>query len=153
MGNHLLIDEMTDSDLNFYLHSDKGLNYVLSFAVGAAIVTLTGWILLFLKHSYHTKSFRSGYDLLPSMYFDKIGHLGVFSGVLWSIGNIGQIYTVSVLGESIGMSIVQSQMVVSGILGIAWFREIRGFQNVSGWIISALFTLGGIFTLSHEHKI
>lgn len=136
-----------------YVHSDKGLNYVISFAIGAAVVTLLGWIVRFAKNSYQTKSFQSGYDLLPSMYFHKIGHLGVFSGALWSLGNIGQIYTVGVLGESIGMSIVQSQMVVSGLLGIVWFGEIRGSTKVTGWIISALFTLGGIFILSHEHKI
>jgi glucose uptake protein GlcU len=87
------------------------------------------------------------------MYIHKIGHLGVFSGVLWSIGNIGQIYSVNYLGESIGMSIAQSQMVVSGLWGILWFGEIRGYAKVTGWILSALLTLGGIFILSHEHKL
>lgn len=125
---------------------------MLSFAIGAACITLLGWIFRLCLNSYKAKSWKLGYEMLPSMYLNKIGHLGIFSGTLWSIGNIGQIYTVSVLGESIGMSIVQSQMIVSGMLGIIWFREIRGAKCITGWIASALLTLMGIFVLSNQHK-
>ena len=60
--------------------------------------------------------------------------------------------SVTLLGETIGMSIVQSQMIISGILGILWFGEIKGIKMIMGWALSAIVTFIGIICLSGEHK-
>jgi len=131
---------------------DRGLDYVISFAIGATIATILGWIIYFAVSVYKKKSLRGGYNALPSFYFDKILFQGVLSGALWSVGNVSQILTVTFLGESIGMSIVQSQMIVSGLLGIILFREIKGMKKILCWVLSAVVTFAGIVLLSQEHK-
>lgn len=65
---------------------------------------------------------------------------------------MGQILSVTYLGESIGMSIVQSQMIISGLLGILIFKEIKGTRTIAMWGVSAVVTFGGIVLLSEEHK-
>ncbi len=131
-----------------------GSEYLISFATGAMVVTIVFWIIrLIYNISIHeTKSIRGGWEALPSMHIRKLFLPGVFAGTLWSMGNIGQIMTVTYLGESIGMSIVQSSMIVSGLLGILWFREIKGVQTIALWSLSAVATFVGIIFLSHQHK-
>ncbi len=102
--------------------------------------------------SHRKQSFEAGLKSLPSMHLTKILLPGALSGTLWSIGNIGQIMSVTFLGETIGMSIVQSQMIISGILGIVWFDEIQGRKKIIGWVLSAVVTFIGIICLSGEHK-
>ena len=137
----------------YHLHiRDRGINYVLSFAIGAAIAALLGWVMFLVIKSYKTGSLNSGCQALPSLYLTEIWIPGVLSGVLWSIGNVSQILSVTFLGQSIGMSIVQSQMIVSGLLGIVLFQEIKGVQKIVCWVLSATLTLMGIVLLSKEHK-
>jgi glucose uptake protein GlcU len=129
-----------------------GEEYIISFATGAIIVTIFFWILRLGYNAHDQKSIRKGWNSLPSMHFRTLVFPGVLAGTLWSIGNIGQIMSVSYLGESIGMSIVQSSMIVSGMLGIFWFREIRGLKVIICWSISAFITFIGIIVLSYQHK-
>lgn len=131
---------------------DRGLDYVISFAIGAACATILGWVLYFSVNSYREQSFVRGYKALPSLYLDKIVMPGALSGVLWSIGNVSQILAVTFLGESIGVSLCQSQMIISGLLGIVLFEEIKGNKRIVSWVSSALITFVGIVFLSTEHK-
>ena len=50
------------------------------------------------------------------------------------MANIGQIISVSSLGESIGMNLIQSQMLVSGLWGIVWFHEIHSGMERYLWM-------------------
>ncbi len=65
---------------------------------------------------------------------------------------MSQILSVTFLGESIGMSIVQSQMIISGLLGIVLFKEIKNMKTIICWVASAVVTFTGIVFLSQEHK-
>ena len=122
------------------------------YTKGAAIVTLLGWLLLFLQNYYKYKSIQTSYNELPSMQIRTLWKQGTLAGFLWSMANIGQIISVGALGESIGMSLIQSQMLVSGLWGIVWFGEITGWRDISGWVLSAFLTLAGVVLLSWEHK-
>lgn len=131
--------------------SVKGLDYIISFGIGAAIVTTFYWILIIFYHTYQTGSFTSGYGKLPSMHLQTLLLPGVISGTTWSVGNLGNTLSVFYLGESVGMSVVQCQMIVSGLWGILWFGEIKGLKSIFGWMCSALVTLGSIMLLGREH--
>jgi len=131
--------------------SVRGLGYVISFAIGTAIVTTFYWVLLFSYHTHQTGSLTSGYTALPSMHIRTLLLPGVISGTTWSIGNIGNILSVTYLGESVGMSVVQCQMVVSGLWGILWFGEIKGLRSIVGWMCSAFLTIVSIWLLGKEH--
>lgn len=129
-----------------------GVEYITSFATGAIIITILFWFIRWGYNIHETKSIMKGYEALPSMHFRTLIGPGVLAGTVWSLGNIGQIISVTYLGESIGMSIVQSSMIVSGILGIVYFREITGWKPIFCWSLSALVTFIGIIFLSHQHK-
>lgn len=129
-----------------------GQEYIISFATGAMIVTIIFWFIRWGYNSHEQKSIKAGYQALPSMHLRTLFLPGVLAGTVWSLGNIGQIISVGYLGESIGMSIVQSSMIVSGIIGIVWFQEIKGRRSILFWSLSALVTFVGIIFLSHQHK-
>lgn len=129
-----------------------GEEYIISFGTGAMAVTLFFWLVRFSYNSYEEKSVKKGWEKLPSLHFKTLIIPGGLAGLIWSIGNIGLIFSVSFLGESIGMSIVQSNMIVSGMIGIVWYQEIKGLKHISLWSLSAILTFIGIVFLSYQHK-
>jgi len=80
--------------------------------------------------------------------------LANFYLVIYSMikGNICSIMSVTALGQGIGYSVVQSALLVSGLWGIYWYREIKDPVAVRKWFISAFITLCGMLWLSYEHK-
>lgn len=76
---------------------------------------------------------------------------GCFSGLLWSIGNIGNILAVTNLGQAIGVSLGQAAMIVSGLWGIFFYKEIVESQKIMLWFGSALITCISISALCYEH--
>ena len=59
--------------------------------------------------------------------------------------------TVQVLGEAVGYSICQTSLLVSGLWGIFYFQEVKGFRQRILWDSSAIVTLLGIVLLTAEH--
>lgn len=76
---------------------------------------------------------------------------GGLAGLLWSVGNIASMISVANLGEGVGYSIVQAQLLVAGLWGILWYREVQGTHAIAGWFMCACLTVAGIIYLSHEH--
>jgi glucose uptake protein GlcU len=129
----------------------QGLAYVLSFAIGCATVVSVVWILRFLFYCQRTQSFSEGFQSLPSFHIMTIGPYAVLSGLIWSIGNVTSILSVAILGQGVGYSIVQSQLLVAGLWGVFYYREIRGLRVVTSWFLCACVTVVGILLLSQEH--
>jgi hypothetical protein len=113
--------------MHFAPSEASGIGYVVSFAIGASIVTIILWILRFfhcwytIRHDYNTSNMGSGtgisidmveaYNLLPSMHFRVMWAPGGLAGTLWSIGNIASMVSVQNLGEGVGYSVTQASMV------------------------------------------
>jgi glucose uptake protein GlcU len=129
----------------------QGLAFVLSFAIGCATVISVVWILRFLLYCQRTQSFSEGFQSLPSFHLMTIGPSAVLSGLIWSIGNVSAILSVAILGQGVGYSIVQSQLLVAGLWGVFYYREIRGLHVVTSWFLFACVTVVGILLLSQEH--
>jgi len=136
------------------MHYSKlhGLEFVISFAIGATMITTLLWFLRFLYHLQRRRSVHSAWRALPSFHLRVMCIPGAIAGTLWSIGNVSSIVAVTHLGEGIGMSVVQSAMMVSGLWGIFYFREIQGMKNICWWFVAAFVTLVSIIFLSHEHE-
>jgi len=73
----------------------SGLQYLTSFACGAAIVTFSCWVGLFFYNYFFDggdddgdKSLMSAYRKLPYMNFRIMWLPGFTAGTLWSIGNV-----------------------------------------------------------------
>mmetsp|Transcript_1581 Transcript_1581/g.2831 ORF Transcript_1581/g.2831 Transcript_1581/m.2831 type:complete len:383 (-) Transcript_1581:160-1308(-) len=129
-----------------------GLGYVISFAIGASIVTLFLWIMRYAYHVNRTGSFVKGFEALPSFHVRVMWLAGGTAGTLWSIGNICSMISVEYLGEGVGYSVVQSAMLVSGMWGIFWFKEVIGIVPRIQWLLAASITILSILWLSYEHR-
>lgn len=130
----------------------RGLSYVGSFAIGCLVVVCCVWMLRYLICCIQTKSFLDGFYALPSFHLSTVGPNAALSGLIWSVGNISSILSVALLGQGVGYSIVQSQLLVAGLWGVFWFREVRGTAAILRWMLFAFVTVAGIVMLSLEHR-
>jgi glucose uptake protein GlcU len=137
--------------MQFAPKQDKGLGFLISFAIGAAIVNLSFWLFRYIFLCCRHSSMTIAYQALPSFHLRKMWLYGASCGMLWSIGNFCSILAVEFLGEGVGYSATQASMLVSGLWGIFYFHEIEGVKAVVKWYFSAMVTVFGILLLSYEH--
>jgi len=122
-----------------------GVRFVISFATGALIanaVLVVGYALL---SRFWWKC------PLPSPQLRVMALPGFFAGVLWSTGNFCSLYAVSTVGQGIGYSLVQSCVIVSGMWGILYYRELSG-RPVIYWFFCCLVCMLGVVGLALEKK-
>ena len=81
----------------------SGVGYLISFAIGAVIVTTALWIFRFCYHWVRLGSATDAYQALPSFHVRVMWLPGCTAGALWSIGNFFSLISVKYLGE--GMSL------------------------------------------------
>jgi hypothetical protein len=129
----------------------KGTHYLLSFSIGSSLITLALWFFRYLYNVAKHKSMVKAYTNLPSFHIRTMWLAGGTSGILWSIGNFFSLISVFYLGEGVGYPLVQTSILVSGLWGIFYFKEITGKERISKWLLSSLMTIFGILLLSYEH--
>lgn len=138
-----------------YAQRDQGLtgaSYLVSYASGSMLVCILIWIGLIL-YQYARKgcnSLSDAVDSLPKWHFDELGGPGVCAGLLYSVGNFCSILAVSYLGQGIGFSFCQGQLLISGLWGVFYFHEIQGRETILKWFFSASVTIVGIVYLSYQ---
>lgn len=139
--------------LHFAAHDGYGgPSYVISFACGSVIVTVWIWVMRFLFELHRLDcSASKAYHALPSFYFQQMWLPGALSGLLYSSGNFMCIISVTYLGQGVGYSFTQTSMLISGLWGIFFFKEIEGRERILKWLFSALIAVAGILGLSYEH--
>lgn len=137
--------------MKFCRSDTKGTHYLMSFSIGASIVTVSLWLCRYLFHVSRQRSFSKAYHALPSFHFRVMWLAGGVSGLLWSIGNFFSLLSVFYLGEGVGYPLVQTAILVSGLWGIFYFKEVQGRERITKWFISSLLTVFGILLLSYEH--
>jgi len=137
--------------MKFAQTDTKGTHYLMSFSIGASIVTLSMWLFRYLFYASRHRSFSKAYHALPSFHLRVMWLAGGVSGLLWSIGNFFSLISVFYLGEGVGYPLVQTSILVSGLWGIFYFKEVQGRERVAKWFISSLLTIFGILLLSYEH--
>ena len=137
-----------------YAQRDEGMSgagYVISYASGSMLVCILIWIGMFLY-----EFFRRGYstteavEALPKWHVNELGVPGVCAGLLYSIGNFCSILAVSYLGQGVGFSFCQGQLLISGLWAVFFFKEIQGREKITKWFISAFVTIIGIIYLSYQ---
>lgn len=129
----------------------NGVGFLISFSIGASIVTISLWLVRFLFCCHKYQSASVAYNSLPSFHLRIMWLPGGISGLLWSIGNFFSLFSVYFLGEGVGYPLVQTSILVSGLWGIFYFKEVTGVSRVLKWLASSLLTICGILLLSYEH--
>lgn len=123
--------------------SVHGVHFCISFATGAVIanaVLVFGYVVL-AKCVWKSE--------LPSPEFRVMLVPGFVSGTLWSAGNLCSLYAVEAIGQGIGYSLVQSSVIVSGLWGICYYREMTG-KPVLYWCASVCVCLAGVLGIAAE---
>jgi glucose uptake protein GlcU len=137
-----------------YAQRDEGMSgagYVISYASGSMLVCMLIWIGMFLYEFV-----RRGYSIsdaaeaLPKWHLNELGVPGVCAGLLYSIGNFCSILAVSYLGQGVGFSFCQGQLLISGLWAVFFFKEIQGREKIFKWFVSAFVTIIGIVYLSYQ---
>jgi glucose uptake protein GlcU len=116
------------------------------------IVTIILWLLRYLYHYFASdRDAMKAWNAIPSFYIREMWFQGLLSGLLYSLGNVCSIFAISSLGQGVGFSFIQSSMLISGLWGVCFFREILGFDRIMKWLLSSIVTIIGILLLSREH--
>ena len=88
--------------------------YIIPFACCALVLSLAAILVrygLFLKAR-------------PNFCWRTAGMPALLCGVLWSFGNYGTVYAVDALGLSLGLPLVQAQLLVSTSWGLFYYNEV-----------------------------
>merc|ERR1740121_1314113 len=125
-----------------HFSSIQGVHYIISFGIGA-MVAMCMLLLAFCGWR------KTQGEPLPSFEVRAMMVPGFLSGMLWSMGNFCALYVVATLGQGIGYSLVQASIVVSGLWGIFYYREMSG-SSVVYWVLSCLVCFVGIGGLAME---
>ena len=131
----------------------SGANFLVNFACGSMLVNAAIWLGIVIARCYKRNcSFKEALDSLPSFYVKELWFRGGMSGVFLSIGMIGSMLAVLFLGQGVGNSFVETQILISGLWGIWYYKEISGRETILKWFMSAGITMLGILWLSFEHQ-
>jgi hypothetical protein len=129
-----------------------GAGYLISFAIGSLIVNIFAWIIYLLYYLRQSKgSLSEAIACLPDWYLTEMCIPGFLAGLLYTFGNLCIIVAVTYLGQGVGFSLGQLQLLVGGLWGIFFYKEIVGYSTILSWFGSAFLALCGIVWLSFEH--
>merc|ERR1712154_448477 len=80
---------------------------------------------------------------LPQMNWRTMAVPGYTCGALGALGNFCSLYVVDTLGQGIGLSLIQSSVIVSGLWGILFYKEMKG-KAVLYWSLCCAICLVGV---------
>lgn len=121
--------------------SAHGILYVISFGIGAvAVSTVLTVIYICIR-----LVLRKG---LPIVNLRLSFIPGTMAGILWSLGNMCQIYATLAMGATIGFPLVMCNMMVAGLWGVFYYNEAPSIRMKIVFILSCGTLLGGVTILS-----
>ena len=125
--------------LHYYAQRDlrlTGASYLISYASGSMMVCVAIWMGVFLYHLQdNCFKVKDALEALPKWHVNELGVPGLLTGLLYTFGNFCSILAVSYLGQGGGFSFCQGQLLISGLWGIFYFKEmIRGREMITKWI-------------------
>lgn len=131
----------------------SGAGYLISYACGSMIVTIMMWVVRYMYNVYVWDfDAKQAYNALPSFHLREMYLPGFMAGLLVTLGKFCSIMAVTALGQGVGYSFVQTNMLVSGVWGIFFFGEVQGADRIFKWLLSSGVTIIGILWLSYEHQ-
>ncbi|KAK9797759.1 hypothetical protein WJX73_007506 [Symbiochloris irregularis] len=115
----------------------KGLEYILSFGVGAVLSSLV-WVAVYFPACWLASR------PVPPFHVRIAALPALLAGTLWSLGNLFSILAVDKLGLSIAGPLIQCQLVISNLWAIFYYHEMqrRGAQ-ITVFVSTAVLLLGG----------
>jgi len=123
-------------------HVSSGISYVFSFGIGAVIIIS---IFTFVYVLFRLLILKNG---LPTVNLKISIVPGTMAGVLWSAGNVCNIYATLAYGTTVGFPLVMCNMMVAGLWGVFFYNEAPRRSMKALFILSCGTLLGGVTLLS-----
>jgi len=130
----------------------EGLEYAVSYASGQLFTLSLSWFVRYLYNVYILDgSFSKGLQELQNI--DFIGTLipGLLSAIIWEGSHISKIMTVAYVGLGVGLTMIQAAIVISGLWGIVYFKEMNSLFKSFVWFTSAVLIMIEASILGFEH--
>lgn len=149
-----------------------GLAYIPSYGCGAMISNILVWLVFLvinfvrlqrLDHQQRQQTEGQGsapgnlladikrsLETMPPFHFRELWFRGLLAGLLLSVAMFASIVATTYLGQGVGNSLVQSKILISGLWGICWYREISDPQAITKWFLSAGICVISIICLTYE---
>jgi len=80
---------------------------------------------------------------MPQFHFSKVAASGLLTGAFWGMGNFNAMFATVYLGQTIGFPLTQCCLILSGIWGILYYKEIQGAAAISTFAIASVIILAG----------
>jgi len=118
----------------------------LAFLPSLAVGVLVAQPLLFLVY-WGPAMYRG---VWPRFHFASVALPGFVNGAFWCMGNFCAMFTTIYLGQAVGYSLTQLCLVLSGLWGILYFREIQGGVAIATFSLASVVILSGavLYSLS-----
>lgn len=117
----------------------KGVETLPSFGIGTLIAGLLVPVIYF---KVIDRQAELGLD------FRALTLPGILSGTIWNLGNLCSVYANDGISFAVAQPMMQCALLVSGMLGIFVFKEIRGGANILTFFVFAAVLLGGAAVLA-----
>eukprot|EP00536_Pseudo-nitzschia_multiseries_P017949 jgi/Psemu1/321262/estExt_fgenesh1_pm.C_19690001 len=144
-----------------------GARYFPSYGVGAMIANVLLWVLFYAVRVARDRCMRmrmrgtgtgtpmidesrAAITAMPRWHFRELWLPGLLAGLMLSVAMFSTIIAITYLGQGVGNSIVQSKILVSGLWGIFWYKEVVGTKTITKWFASAGVCMIAIIWLSLE---
>jgi len=131
-----------------------GAKYFPSMGIGAMIANTVLWLLFYAfrfgRAILRDQSVKETFYEMPRWHFRVLWFPALIAGLLLSLAMFSTIIAITYLGQGVGNSIVQSKILVSGLWGIFWYKEVVGAKTIAKWFASAGICMISIIWLSYE---
>lgn len=119
-------------------------SWMASFGIGAALVTTVFMLALVAHQRWHGLP-------VPPPRFDVMRGPGSIAGILWCAGNFFITMAITRGGNSVVVPACNAIIIMTtGMWGLLYYHEVRGWDRIVRWCGAALFTLASMILLSRE---
>uniref|UniRef100_A0A7S4Q7Y3 EamA domain-containing protein n=1 Tax=Alexandrium monilatum TaxID=311494 RepID=A0A7S4Q7Y3_9DINO len=80
---------------------------------------------------------------LPNFHFSVVALPGFLTGMFWGMGNFNAMFATVYLGQTIGYPLTQCCLILNGLWGILYYKEIRGAQPIGLFICASVVIIAG----------
>ena len=134
-------------------HGCFGFSFILSFGSGSLAANIALWV-LYLIYVQNTEgtTLMGAWAMMPPLYLKELWFRGLLAGILITVAMFSSIVAISFLGQGVGNSLVQTKILISGLWGIFWFKEVKDTRAIAKWFGSAALCVASILWLSYERN-
>ncbi|XP_062523215.1 transmembrane protein 144 homolog B-like isoform X2 [Corticium candelabrum] len=114
------------------------ISYLVNFSAGIAVTTpvicFVWWMIRFQK--------------IPPFHFMQVLFPGLATGFYWACGYCAATYATLYLGNTVGYPLTQTCIVINGLWGIIYYKEIRGAHKIIAFMSATVIIIGGAVILA-----